>query len=336
MKNNSFIYLCLFEILTVYIMHVNSSQYESKRYIIPKSNTKYISTHNIRHKHHYMNRTLATSKKPTNKHNPTPKVHSQLLTTTKKPTFGAKSVKPIIKVSPKHPLNDATLKKPTEFHFKEVTTKPPVYKEDSYKPLDTTIDLLALTLKDKLLNNEDRSKLNDLSNNNNLAPPTFDFTTKPFLTAHDHHAGRSLPYFDQYLQKDSPHLMQPAINMSSDGSIQKINDFMLKTDRFVNENSDHIDDDEDNDDDEDEDIGDDDDDEDEEDAIAMFDDELSSSTLTSTSTTTTMSTTIDRSGQVSSSYSTVPLTVPFAPQKVDSMYSHSQIFRKTLICAHAL
>lgn len=305
--------------LTVYIMYVNSSQYERKGYSIPKSNTKYISTHNIRHKHHYLNRTLATSKKPYKQNNPTPKVHSHLLTTKNNPTLkvhshllttrpatSTKIVNPVSRVSASHPLNEVTLKKPTDFHPNEVTTKLPAHKVDSHNHMDTTIDLLALTLKNKLLNNEDRSKFNDLSNTNNLAPPSFDSTTKPIDRVHEYYAGRSVPYFDQYLQKDSPHLMQPVINVSSDGSIQKMNELMMKTDRFVNENSDHMDDDEDDDDDDD--LADDEEEDEEEDAIAMFDDELSSSTLTSTS----MATTTTKFSQVSLSSFQLLLSTPIA------------------------
>lgn len=304
MKNNNFLYICIVEILIVYIMHVNSYT-DGKKYTLPKANTKYISTHNIRHKHHYVNRTLAVKNKPNHNSKPLGKVHV-VMTTTAKPLklkTGAKRTSPVDSFSLKHTLHDVTLKKPIFVTPKETTTKasPLVLKEGHVQPMDTTIDLLDLPLTYKLFNNEDRIKLNDLSNTNNLAPPTFDFATKSTPNVNEENSGKSPPYFDQYLQKDSPHFMQPVRNTSSNGSIMKIDDLVSKGNHFMNDNNNNNDD-EDEDDEEDDDIADDEDEDDNEDDIAVFDDELTSSTLASTSrmilTTTALPSTTAKSSKV--------------------------------------
>lgn len=303
MKNNSILYICLCEILICLIIHVNSNQQGNKKYLMPKPNTKYIASHNIRHKHHYMNRTSAITEHTTyKKTNPTTKVKSLLYTSTvKKPESSGKKLKAIDIISVKLTTNDATLKKPFDINLREMTTTASVVlKNDTVNNGNSTTAILALTLKNKLLNNEGRRKLNDLSNRNYL--PSFDSAAKHerMDRVHTvHHSVENVPYFDEYLQRDSPHAMQ-LTNKSFNGSFQFKNDVLSKNSRFVKDSSEHMDEDEDNDGDDDEDPDGEEPDDDEDDArndeedneehdIAMFDDELSFSTLTSKPTTTKMS-----------------------------------------------
>uniref|UniRef100_A0A8D8YCC6 Platelet-derived growth factor (PDGF) family profile domain-containing protein n=1 Tax=Cacopsylla melanoneura TaxID=428564 RepID=A0A8D8YCC6_9HEMI len=259
MRNNSFLYICLLEILIVYIMYVDSNNQHNKKY---KPNTKYISTHNIRHKHHYVNRTLAVTKKPNYNHKHVSKPYSHSTTTIRpfRLKTGGKVNKPI----------DTTTRKPVD----GTTKTPAVHRQNPVKPIDATFDLLDFNLKNKLLNNNDKMKLNDLSNSNNLAPPLFDLPIN-----NDHQ--RSPPSFDQFLQKDSPHFHQA--DMKTDELMSKADHLISeKDDHLIHDNDDHGD--EDNDDDDDDNT---DEEEEEEDDIAIFDDELSSSTLTITSSTST-------------------------------------------------